>query len=261
MNMMSTPAPTKALHGANAGLSSAQPSLQAVDLKKSYLSGVVRVHVLESLNVSLYPGELSLISGPSGCGKSTLLSLLSGLLTPDSGKAFALGQDLERMSERELERFRLRNTGFVFQGFNLFPALSALEQVQLPLGYMGLRSSETKRRAQQALDDVGLSHRAHMRPAELSGGEKQRVAIARAMAKEPQLLFADEPTSALDAESGQRVIDILHRAARARGTTVLCVSHDPRLVRHADRVLGMEDGDIRSDWRQSTPLDDQGMTQ
>ena len=261
MHMMSAPSPTTASHKASLAMPQAQPSLQAMELKKSYLSGVVRVPVLQGLSVSLYPGELSLISGPSGCGKSTLLSLLSGLLTPDSGKAFALGQDLERMSERELERFRLRNTGFVFQGFNLFPALTALEQVQLPLGYMGLRSAETTRRALQALDDVGMSHRTHMRPAELSGGEKQRVAIARAMAKEPQLLFADEPTSALDAESGQRVIDILHRAARAHGTTVLCVSHDPRLERHADRVLGMEDGDIRSDWRQRTPLDDQGMTQ
>ena len=241
----------------------AEPSLQAVALKKSYLSGVVRVHVLQGLSVSLYPGELSLISGPSGCGKSTLLSLMSGLLTPDSGKALALGQDLERLSASELERFRLRHTGFVFHGFNLFPALTAMEQVQLPLGYMGIRSSETKRRAQQALDEVGLSHRAHMRPAELSGGEKQRVAIARAMAKQPQLLFADEPTSALDAESGQRVIDILHRAARAHDTTVLCVSHDPRLVRHADRVLSMEDGAIRSDWRQNASLaaDDQGTEQ
>ena len=249
MNMMTAPVPHMGTK-----VPQVQPSLQAVQLKKSYLSGVVRVHVLQGLDVDLYPGELSLISGPSGCGKSTLLSLLSGLLTPDSGKAFALGQDLESMSARELERFRLRNTGFVFQGFNLFPALTALEQVQLPLGYMGMKTSETKRRAQLALDEVGLSHRAYMRPAELSGGEKQRVAIARAMAKEPKLLFADEPTSALDAESGQRVIDILHRAARAHGTTVLCVSHDPRLVRHADRVLGMEDGAIRSDWRQTAPI-------
>jgi putative ABC transport system ATP-binding protein len=234
--------------------------LQAIALKKSYLSGMVRVHVLQGLNLQLYPGELSLISGPSGCGKSTLLSLLSGLLTPDSGQTWALGQNLAHLSARELERFRLRNTGFVFQGFNLFPALTALEQVQLPLGYMGMRAAETRRLAMQALDEVDLAHRMHMRPAELSGGEKQRVAIARAMAKAPQLLFADEPTSALDAESGQRVIDILHRAARAQGTTVLCVSHDPRLVRHADRVLGMEDGDIRSDWRQVLSLDAQGTT-
>ncbi len=260
MRMMNSapPSPTMPVQSGTTPL--AAPSLQAVDLKKSYLSGVVRVHVLQGLSVALYPGELSLISGPSGCGKSTLLSLMSGLLTPDSGKAFALGQDLERMSASELERFRLRHTGFVFQGFNLFPALTAVEQVQLPLGYMNIASAEANRRARQALDEVGLSHREHMRPAELSGGEKQRVAIARAMAKRPQLLFADEPTSALDAESGQRVIDILHRAARAHGTTVLCVSHDPRLVRHADRVLSMEDGAIRNDWRQNSTLaEDQGM--
>ena len=232
----------------------AAPSLEAVRLEKSFVSGIVQVHVLQGLSVSLQPGELSLISGPSGCGKSTLLSLMSGLQKPDGGRAMALGQDLAKMSIGALEKFRLRHTGFVFQGFNLFPALTALEQVQLPLGYMGLKDKDTLSRAKSALDEVGLSHRSHMRPAQLSGGEKQRVAIARAMAKEPQLLFADEPTSALDAESGQRVIDILHRAAVNHGTTVLCVSHDPRLVRHADRVLGMEDGAIRSSWRQTSPI-------
>lgn len=232
----------------------AAPSLEAVCLEKSFVSGIVQVHVLQGLSVSLQAGELSLISGPSGCGKSTLLSLMSGLQKPDGGRALALGEDLAKMSTGALEKFRLRHTGFVFQGFNLFPALTALEQVQLPLGYMGLKNSETLRRAKDALDEVGLSHRSQMRPAQLSGGEKQRVAIARAIAKQPQLLFADEPTSALDAESGQRVIDLLHRAARSHGTTVLCVSHDPRLVRHADRVLGMEDGAIRSDWRQNSPI-------
>lgn len=232
----------------------AVPSLEAVRLDKSFVSGIVQVHVLQGLSVSLYAGELSLISGPSGCGKSTLLSLMSGLQKPDAGHALALGEDLAKLGTAALEKFRLRHMGFVFQGFNLFPALTALEQVQLPLGYMGLRSAETLRRAKEALDEVGLSHRSHMRPAQLSGGEKQRVAIARAMAKQPRLLFADEPTSALDAESGQRVIDLLHRAARTHGTTVLCVSHDPRLVRHADRVLGMEDGAIRSDWRQNSPI-------
>ena len=237
-----------------AAAKSAAPSLEAVRLEKSFVSGLVQVHVLQGLSVSLYAGELSLISGPSGCGKSTLLSLMSGLQKPDAGRALALGQDLAALGAGALEKFRLRHTGFVFQGFNLFPALTALEQVQLPLGYMGLRNAETLRRAKEALDEVGLSHRSHMRPAQLSGGEKQRVAIARAMAKRPQLLFADEPTSALDAESGQRVIDLLHRAARTHGTTVLCVSHDPRLVRHADRVLGMEDGAIRNDWRQNSPI-------
>ena len=250
MTMHSSLAPTLAVPRS-------EPSLEAVRLSRSFCSGVVSVQVLQGLSISLYPGELRLISGPSGCGKSTLLSLLSGLQQPDSGQALALGEDLSRLSVRALEKFRLRYTGFVFQGFNLFPALTALEQVQLVLGYMGMDAKSSLRRAQEALDEVGMSHRAHMRPAQLSGGEKQRVAIARAMAKAPQLLFADEPTSALDAESGQRVIDILHAAARVHGTTVLCVSHDPRLVRHADRVLSMEDGVIRNEWRQ--PASPQGM--
>ena len=139
--------------------------------------------------------------------------------------------------------------------FEVSVALEALGQ------RIALARKERKQSQRVFADILGIAPRAQHRPAELSGGEQQRVAIARAMAKEPQLLFADEPTSALDAESGQRVIDILHRAARAHGTTVLCVSHDPRLVRHADRVLGMEDGAIRSDWRQSSPIEtDQGNT-
>ncbi len=156
---------------------------------------------------------------------------------------------LARLSPRERERFRLRHTGFVFQGFNLFPALDAIEQVALPLGYLGLDDATARRRATDALEEVGLASRMRLRPAELSGGEKQRVAIARALAKEPQLLFADEPTSALDAANGQIVIDTLHRIARTHGATVLCVSHDQRLISHADRVLAMEDGRILSDRR------------
>jgi putative ABC transport system ATP-binding protein len=210
--------------------------------------------VLHRLSLTVYPGELTLISGPSGCGKSTLLSLLSALQAPDEGEAYALGHNLGAMNKRELERFRLQHTGFVFQGFNLFPALTASEQVQLPLGYLGIAPRVMRERAMSALEEVGMTHRADLHPAQLSGGEKQRVAIARALAKQPQLLFADEPTSALDATNGQNVIDILHRVARTHGTTVLCVSHDPRLVRHADRVLTMEDGMIRGDWRQGEPL-------
>ncbi|USY25465.1 ABC transporter ATP-binding protein [Alcaligenes sp. 1735tsa3] len=228
---------------------SGEPSLNALALGKSFLTGVVQLRVLNRLSLAVHAGELTLVSGPSGCGKSTLLALLSGLQQPDEGQAFALGQNLAEMSRRERDDFRLQHTGFVFQGFNLFPALTAQEQVQLPLGYLGMNARTSAELAYQALEEVGLLHRAHMRPAQLSGGEKQRVAIARAIAKTPQLLFADEPTSALDAENGQRVVDILHRFARKHRATVLCVSHDPRVVRHADRVVGMEDGAIRSDRR------------
>ena len=227
----------------------AAPSLNAVGLGKSFLTGLVQLRVLNRLSLAVHEGELTLVSGPSGCGKSTLLALLSGLQLPDEGQAFALGQNLAEMSRSERDEFRLQHTGFVFQGFNLFPALTAQEQVQLPLGYLGMSARTSAELAHQALEEVGLLHRAHMRPAQLSGGEKQRVAIARAIAKSPQLLFADEPTSALDAENGQRVVDILHRFARKHRATVLCVSHDPRVVRHADRVVGMEDGAIRSDRR------------
>lgn len=225
----------------------AKPALQAVQLSKSFLSGSMTVPVLRHLSLTVHPGELTLIAGPSGCGKSTLLSLLSGLQRPDQGQAIALGVDLSRFSRAEMDAFRLRHTGFIFQGFNLFPALTSLEQVQLPLGYLGFSQHESRQRALAALEEVGMLHRAHMRPAQLSGGERQRVAIARAVAKAPQLLFADEPTSALDAESGQRVINILHRIARTRGVTILCVSHDPRLIEHADRLLYMEDGVIQQD--------------
>ena len=222
-------------------------SLQARGVSKSFESGRVRSTVLHDLTLDMRSGELTLISGPSGCGKSTLLAILSGLQRPDSGQVTALGQDLGQLDIRALERFRLLHTGFVFQGFNLFPALNAVEQVELPLSYLGLSPHEARRRAIASLEEVGLGPRMRLRPSELSGGEKQRVAIARALAKEPELLFADEPTSALDAANGQTIIDILHRIARAHGTTVLCVSHDPRLVGHADRVLAMEDGRILSD--------------
>ncbi|WNL45190.1 ABC transporter ATP-binding protein [Dyella sp. BiH032] len=222
-------------------------SLQARGVTKSFESGRVRSTVLHDLTLDIRSGELTLISGPSGCGKSTLLAILSGLQRPDAGQVAALGQDLGQLDIRALERFRLLHTGFVFQGFNLFPALNAVEQVELPLSYLGLASAEARRRAVASLEEVGLGPRMRLRPSELSGGEKQRVAIARALAKQPELLFADEPTSALDAANGQIIIDILHRIARAHGTTVLCVSHDPRLVGHADRVLAMEDGRILSD--------------
>ncbi|AWN14970.1 ABC transporter ATP-binding protein [Salinisphaera sp. LB1] len=222
-------------------------TLVAENLTKSFTSGRLTTRILDDLSVAIRAGALTLISGPSGCGKSTLLSILSGLQAPDQGRVLALSEPLQEMDPKHVEAFRLHHTGFVFQGFNLFPALTAREQVQLPLQYLDLSSREITRRVDEALDEMGMAHRQNLRPAELSGGEKQRVAIARALAKSPALLFADEPTSALDAANGQAVIDLLHRIARKHGTTVLCVSHDPRLISHADRVLTMEDGRILND--------------
>ncbi len=232
------------------------PSLVARNVTRSFSSGRLTTTVLNDLSLSVEAGELTLISGPSGCGKSTLLSILSGLQTVDSGSVHALGQRLDTLDKHALELFRLQHTGFVFQGFNLFPALTAYEQVALPLGYMGMGRDKARRLAREALAEVGMAPRMDLRPIELSGGEKQRVAIARALAKQPDLLFADEPTSALDAANGQMVIEMLHRIARRHGTTVLCVSHDPRLIGHADRLLSMEDGRILED-RRITPAGSQ----
>jgi len=222
-------------------------ALVAEDLAKAYSSGALRTSVLDGLALSLGERELTLVLGPSGSGKSTLLALLSGLLKPDRGRVIALGEDLWRLSRTGLEKFRLHHTGFVFQGFNLFPALSAIEQVMLPLDYLGLDRNTAYNRARAALEEVGLGERVQLKPIEMSGGEKQRVAIARALAKKPQLLFADEPTSALDTANGKVVIDSLHRVARVYGATVVCVSHDHRLVTSADRVITIQDGRILSD--------------
>lgn len=226
-------------------------ALAADDIAKAYTTGKIGTSVLDGLSIALEERELALVLGPSGSGKSTLLAILSGLLRPDRGRVFALGEELWKLSRTELERFRLQHTGFVFQGFNLFPALTAVEQVMLPLGYLGLDKRSARNRALAALEEVGLGTRVHLRPLEMSGGEKQRVAIARALAKKPQLLFADEPTSALDSVNGKIVIDSLHRIARTFGTTVVCVSHDHRLAASADRIITIQDGLILSDVVQS----------
>ncbi len=223
------------------------PALVAEAIAKTYTTGPIQTRVLQNISLSLEPRELTLVLGPSGSGKSTLLAILSGLLKPDSGQVSALGEDLWKKSRVDLERFRLEHTGFVFQGFNLFPALTALEQVMLPLEYLGLPKHVARNRAMASLEEVGLFSRLNFRPIELSGGEKQRIAIARALAKKPQFLFADEPTSALDSVNGKNVIDALHRVARSYGATVVCVSHDTRLAVDADRIIAMEDGRILSD--------------
>jgi putative ABC transport system ATP-binding protein len=158
-----------------------------------------------------------------------------------------LGQELWRLPAGKIDRFRLDHCGFIFQGFNLFPALTAYEQVAAVLRYKGLKRKAARERAIEALTEVGLAPRMRQRPSELSGGEKQRVAIARALAKAPSLVFADEPTSALDGESGQMVVRLLRRAATDHGAAVICVTHDPRLEAFADRVVRIEDGQVLSD--------------
>lgn len=226
-------------------------SLILTDLERGFGTGATRTQVIRPLSLTFHPGALSLIMGPSGCGKSTLLAMMSGLLRPDAGSVDALGQDLWRLSPRQRDRFRLEKCGFIFQGFNLFAALTALEQIILPLNQAGITGDQAYQQAMEALATVGLADKAGLRPDALSGGQKQRVAIARAFAKSPSLIFADEPTSALDRENGRLVVDLLHQAARIRQATVICVTHDPRLIEHADRVIRLDDGSVVAD--QSTP--------
>ena len=218
--------------------------IRSVGLTKRYRSGGATLTVLDNAAFSARSGEISLVMGPSGSGKSTLVAVLSGLLRPDAGSVTALGIDLWGLKPAQIDRFRLENCGFIFQGFNLFPALTALEQVSQVLRFAGRGPKDARRLAEAALDEVGMTPRLGLRPAELSGGEKQRVAIARALAKNPRLIFADEPTSALDGANGQRVIALLQKAAREHDAAVVCVTHDQRLEAWADRVIHIDDGRI-----------------
>ncbi len=228
-------------------------ALNAKGLSKAYRIGKIRQVVLKNVDFTAYHGQVTMVMGPSGSGKSTLIAALSGLMRPDEGEVVALGESLWEKSDGRIDRFRLDHCGFIFQGFNLFPALDATEQVVQVLKYCGVGKSESWTRATAALKAVGLGQRLRQLPAELSGGEKQRVAIARALAKSPALIFADEPTSALDSANGRVVIELLHQAARERGAAIVVVTHDPRLEAHADRIIHMEDGKILSDQMVSQP--------
>lgn len=221
-------------------------AIEAKGLTKSFKSGKLRAQVLKGVDLTVKEGEIALVMGPSGSGKSTLLATISGLSRPDEGSVSALGQDLWKMRNGAIDRFRLDHCGFIFQGFNLFGALDARKQVQTVLRYAGLSGREARKVAEESLDEVGLGNRMKQRPSELSGGEKQRVAIARALAKKPKLIFADEPTSALDGENGQNVMSLLRRSAKNHGASVLCVTHDIRLAVFADRIITIEDGLIIS---------------
>jgi putative ABC transport system ATP-binding protein len=222
-------------------------AIDAKGLSKAYKIGKTRQQVLKGVDFNAYHGQVTMVMGPSGSGKSTLIAAVSGLLRPDEGEVVALGENLWNNKKAAIDKFRLDNCGFIFQGFNLFPALNANQQVEEVLKYCGYGKSAAHAQAVSVLESVGLGPRLRQIPSELSGGEKQRVAIARALAKNPQLLFADEPTSALDSVSGQVIIKLLQEAAQTRGAAVVVVTHDPRLEAYADRVIQMEDGKILSD--------------
>jgi putative ABC transport system ATP-binding protein len=217
------------------------PVLAAEAVSVTYGEGETAVHALEGVELSVDAGEMLALMGPSGSGKTTLLMVLGGLLHPSSGGVRVDGQDLQPLSERERSRLRLTRMGFIFQSYNLFPALTALENVELALELKGRPLGE----AQALLRQVGLGARLHGFPAQLSGGEKQRVAIARALAGGPGVVLADEPTAALDSAHGQAVVQLLREIAHDQGRAVVVVTHDPRISQLADRVVTIEDGRIR----------------
>lgn len=211
-----------------------------------FWSGRQQFKALKGINLEIQPGDIQLLMGPSGSGKTTLLSILAGMLTPTAGTVYLLGKEISSMSRSELARFRLENIGFIFQGFNLFPALSAAENVQVALKLKGIRGRKARAATQLLLEQVGLADKANQLPRDLSGGQKQRVAIARALAGNPPLIMADEPTAALDSQNGHATIELLRNLAKEGGSTVLMVSHDPRIVDVADRVLHLEDGMLKN---------------
>ncbi len=221
--------------------------LEGHRLTHSFRQGESRTTVLHDVSLALWPGEMVLVMGPSGSGKSTLLALLSGLLQPEEGEVLIFGEELWRLRPAARKAFRQRHFGFIFQGYNLFPALTAREQLEIVLRWgEGVPAGEARTRADAILDLLGLGTKKTLRPAQLSGGEKQRVAIGRALVKRPTVCFADEPTSALDWKHGQHVVELLRAAATAEGATVFIVSHDARIIPYADRVFHLEDGYLDS---------------
>ena len=233
-------------------MSEADALLIARDLRREYHMGEELVRAVRGVSVSVERGDYVAIVGPSGCGKSTLLNLIGGIDRPTAGSVTIDGARIDQMSDAEATRFRLRHIGFVFQRFYFMPALTAIENVELPMAEARMPRDQRVRRARELLAYVGLGERRDHRPAQLSGGEQQRVAIARALANKPQLLVADEPTGELDAKTGTEMIELIAQVNRD-GTTIIVVTHDEDLARAARRVVHMRDGVIVDDHRQDTP--------
>ena len=221
--------------------------LSVRSVTKSYRQGDTEVKALAGVTLDIAPGEFVAIVGPSGSGKSTLLHLMGGLDVPTTGDILIDGASVAHMSDDAVTIFRRRSIGFVFQFFNLMPTLSAEENVSLPLLLDGKRAREIRPRVEAALEAVGLGYRRRHRPDELSGGEMQRVAIARALVIEPKLILADEPTGNLDSATGEQVLDLIGRANRDRGATIVLVTHDLKAAAHATRLVTMRDGVVVAD--------------
>ncbi|HZP59016.1 MAG TPA: ABC transporter ATP-binding protein [Opitutaceae bacterium] len=212
-------------------------------ITKVFLTDEVETHALAGIHLDIRKGEYLSVAGPSGCGKSTLLSILGLLDTPSDGTYLLNDRPVQTLALAERARIRNREIGFIFQSFNLIGDLTVYENVELPLTYRGMAASERKQRVTEALEKVGMGHRAKHLPSQLSGGQQQRVAVARALAGHPAVLLADEPTGNLDSKNGEAVMDLLAELHRA-GATILMVTHDARFARHADRTVHLFDGRI-----------------
>jgi putative ABC transport system ATP-binding protein len=221
-----------------------QKAIEAKEVVKTFGAGAAEVRVLRGVDFAVEPGEIVLLMGPSGSGKTTLVSIMGCILQATSGSVKVQGQEVIGMPERKLPQVRLDHIGFIFQGFNLFPALTVGENVELALDLKGIRGRTAKQRAGELLERVEMSHKLNELPANLSGGQKQRVAIARALAGDPAIILADEPTAALDSHSGQLVIELLRDLAHERGRAVVIVTHDDRILSYADRIVRIADGRI-----------------
>ncbi len=213
-------------------------------LTKTYGAGDASVTALRGIDLEVRRGELLMVVGPSGCGKTTLISVIAAILNQDSGQCEVLGRDLNGMDQKERTRFRGESIGYVFQMFNLLPALSAVENVSVPMLLNGASRKHAELRAAETLEAVGLSARGDALPAHLSGGQQQRVAIARALVHDPKLIVCDEPTSNLDHVTGHSVMQLLRGVARSPGRALIVVTHDPRIFEFADRIARMDDGKI-----------------
>ena len=231
-----------------------QSAIAVRELIKKYDEGATGTLALRGIDLDARPGELLLLVGPSGSGKTTLLSIMGCILTATSGSVQVAGKEVVGLSEKELPALRLEHIGFVFQGFNLFPTLTAAENVELMLDLKGIPAAKGKKRAHELLEQVGLVGKYDSFPADLSGGQKQRVAIARALAGDPQIILADEPTAALDSHTGRTVMEMMTDLAHKRGRAVVIVTHDSRVLPFADRIVKIEDGAIaRPDEQQIIP--------
>lgn len=221
-----------------------RPIIKLVDVWKTYKMGEVDVHALRGLTLEVKPGEFLAIQGPSGSGKSTAMNMVGVLDVPTKGKIYLEGKDISKMGESDLAQIRGKKIGFVFQQFNLINTLSALENVMLPMTFQGIKSEERHKRGHHLLDLVELDDRMDHKPNELSGGQQQRVAIARALANKPDVLLADEPTGNLDTKTGETVLGFLKKLHKKEKMTIVMVTHDSDLSRHAQRVEHLVDGKI-----------------